>query len=192
MTVQTPPTNPVITPDPDPADALTVVQVQSNALVEPALIADDITARLDRLFDDGADPQVIQALADQTADLVDMSDALQGYLRTAIESARALRDQREQARQQLADLKTAMEDVNVSVPEIEALYASVEEMMLDWVWELSDENLREDIMANTGLTYPEAVKLLDILRGDGPSPDSPLWNELREWINFAQQEYMQQ
>lgn len=179
--------------DHTPEQTLLTVQQRLNALVDPAEIADDVEARLDRLFAEGADPGVIDAIADNTADLVDQAHVLQDNLRTTLETARALRDQREQARQALENLREAMRNVDTDVPEIEELYEAIEEINVSYMWDYIYESVYDQITQNTPLNWDEAVDLVTLVTEGGLGAgvledDHPLWRELREWLAFVKRE----
>jgi len=182
------PAQPINPADTEIDDALLVIQQRVSALVDPELIGDDISMRLDRLHADGADPGVLDALADNAADLIDQTNTLADHLRTAIHSARALREQRELARRALEDFKAAVRNVDTDVPEVEEMYEAIQELDMQWMWDATYEIIYDQITANTPLEWNEAVQLIDILTGDGPAPDDILWNELREWLAFVRTE----
>jgi len=173
---------------PDPAEHLAIVQRQVLDLADPADVVDQIAVGLDRLFDGGADPGVLNAIEDGARGLLEHARSLHDNAQTAIELARVLREQREAARKTLEDLKRAMDEVDRDVPEIDALADAIEEMSAEWMWEVQEEDLIWSIANNTPLTFMEAAHLYEVFTESGLANDHPLWNELREWLVAVRRE----
>ncbi len=86
-------------------------------------------------------------------------------------------------RKVLDDLKRAVDTVDLDVPEIEALFETVEEMVTEQTWEYIWEVQIDGVVSNTPLRWDEASRLVGILDGDHNLADGdPLWDALREWI----------
>jgi hypothetical protein len=167
-------------PSDELAHELALVSDQVRALADPAGAVDTIVVALDRLYAQGADDQALVAI----------TDASTQALRGAVELAQRIKAQRDQVQQTLADLKQAMGDVNLGVPEVEQLFEAVEEMMADDVWMYAIdslwENIMDDIATNTGFTYSEADDLIDLLRFCSLNVDHPAWSELHAWMARTQ------
>jgi sugar/nucleoside kinase (ribokinase family) len=174
----------VSTPTPELVDqevdrALAAVQQHVNDLADPRDSAGAIADALDRLYATGADADTVNTIHAHAVEMLETSQSLHQVVRTTLEMARALREQRERLRQAIAD-------VDVSVPEIEELVETIREETSEddywWLMDMFHENLTEDIVSNTGLSWQEAGQLTDIITGGALEEDHPLWDELREWL----------
>src|SRR5574342_429276 len=112
---------------------LTVVQEAVSTLANPIPILEDIEAELDVLNEEEADPEALNAIHTNAITLLDAQQRLAAAFMTTLELAKALKDQREQARQGLAELKQAIENADTDVPEIEQLWQMVEESNMEWL-----------------------------------------------------------
>lgn len=184
-------TPPVNAPDPDPEQtALVAIGRAANALIDPDVIVDAVGVQLDALASGGADPQRLDVIHDASRDLAEQAHTLHNQVRTALEIARSVREQREAARGKLDALRRAMDDIDLDVPEVEEMYQAVEEMTMDWAWEVAADNLHDEIVSNTPLDWREAGNLIDLINGDGPALDDPRWHELRDWLRHMRQEVL--
>jgi sugar/nucleoside kinase (ribokinase family) len=174
----------VSTPTPELVDqevdrALAAVQQHVNDLADPRDSAGAIADALDRLYATGADAGTVNTIHAHAVEMLETSQSLHQVVRTTLEMARALREQRERLRQAIAD-------VDISVPEIEELVETIrEETSEEEYWYLQDliqESFVDEIAMNTGLNWTEAGQLADILTGGVLEDDHPLWDELREWL----------
>jgi prefoldin subunit 5 len=175
----------VSTPSPDLVDqevdrALEAVQQHVNDLADPRDSAGAIADALDRLYATGADADTVNTIHTHAVEMLETSQSLHQVVRTTLEMARALREQRERLRQAIAD-------VDISVPEIEELVETIrEETSEEEYWYLQDlvqESFIDEIAMNTGLNWTEAGQLAGVLLSGGDlEDDHPLWDELREWL----------
>ena len=90
---------------------LAVVQEAVSVLANPIPVLEDIEAELDILNDEEADPEALNAIHQNAITLLDSQQRLATAFMTTLELAKALKDQREQARQTLAELQRAVDDV---------------------------------------------------------------------------------
>lgn len=117
---------------------------------------------------------------------------LDAHLTSAVSLAQTLRQQREGARAALDGLKTALDERDRDHPVIEQLLEDLEEeinegLMFD-LWDMTWDYVTERIFEETPLSYTQASRLLDILTGGELDHESPLWNEITEWIAFVDRE----
>lgn len=169
---------------------LAVVQEAVSVLANPIPVLEDIEAELDILNDEAADPDALNAIHNNAVTLLDSQQRLATAFMTTLELAKALKDQREQARQRLADLKEAIDNADTSVPEIESLWEMVEESNMEWLmYSFDDEWERpvEDLINTTPLDEDEAHSLINVLIGQDLPQDHYLWDELRDWIRRAEE-----
>ena len=159
--------------------ALAAVQQHVNTLADPRDSAGALADALDRLYATGADVDTVDTIHAHAVEMLETSQSLHQVVRTTLEMARALREQRERLRQAIAE-------GDISVPEIDELVETIrQETAEDEYWCLMDmfhENLTDDIAMNTGLSWQEAGQLTGILTGGVLEEDHPLWDELREWL----------
>jgi methylthioribose-1-phosphate isomerase len=176
--------------DTTPADELThelaLVSDQVRALADPTGAVDTIVVALDRLYAQGADDQALADIQTGGEQLLAITDASTQALRGAVELAQRIKQQRDQAEDALQRLRQAMDALDTDMPEIQALFESVEEMLMDETWEYIYDTLWETVydrvFSATPLDYRESVTLTDYLT-DGCLPlDHPLWDELRAWM----------
>lgn len=172
----------------DAGDDLLAIQQRVVALADPSALVDGVLADLDRLYQDGADPGVLNAIEDSTADLLAHARQLHDTVTATVELARTLRTQREEARQALDELRSAVRTVDTDVPEIEELYEAIEETTMEWLWDTIYEQIYDQIVINSPLHWNEAVDLISLLTEGELADDHPLWNEVREWLDAARRE----
>ncbi len=162
---------------------LAVVQEAVSVLANPIPVLEDIEAELDILNDGEADPGALNAIHENAITLLDSQQRLATAFMTTLELAKALKDQREQARQTLADLQRAVEECDVENPDIEALAESIREEQDEMLWYFFEEMLIDHLVDDTPLTYQEGNHFITVLReidaGD------VLIAELKEWIERA-------
>jgi DNA repair exonuclease SbcCD ATPase subunit len=163
---------------------LAVVQEAVSTLANPIPILEDIEAELDILNEEAADPEALNAIHTNAITLLDAQQRLATAFMTTLELAKALKDQREQARQTLAELKRAIEECDIENPDVEALAESIREEQDEMLWYTLDDMLADNIAQNSALTYVEANDLLCLLTGEIDT-DHYLWDELRDWMRRA-------
>ncbi len=166
---------------------LAVVQEAVSVLANPIPVLEDIEAELDMLNDEEADPEALNAIHENAITLLDSQQRLATAFMTTLELAKALKDQREQARQTLAELQRAIEECDTDNPDIDALVMSISEEQEEWIWYTLDDMQAENIAEESGLDYSEAYQMMNILTGGGLDTDHYLWGELRDWMRRAQE-----
>ena len=167
----------------DLAGELALVEQQARALGNPLPAVDAIVDDLNRLYDRGADLPTLQAIQANAGALLDAVQQSGQTLHAALDLAGRIKQQRDLTRQALDDLKRAIDTVDLDVPEIEALFETVEEMVTEQTWEYIWEVQIDGVVSNTPLSWDEASRLVGILDGDHNLTDGdPLWDALREWI----------
>jgi len=167
----------------DLAVELALVEQQARALGNPLPAVDAIVDDLNRLYDHGADLPTLQAIQANAGALLDAVQCSGQTLHAALDLAGRIKQQRDLTRQALDDLKRAVDTVDLDVPEIEALFETVEEMVTEQTWEYIWEVQIDGVVSNTPLSWDEASRLVGILDGDHNLADGdPLWDALREWI----------
>lgn len=171
--------------DPDPAVSLTVVAQQTINLPAPDRITDAIYAQLDALHADGADPGRLDDIAVAARDLTAQAEHLHDLVHNVLEAGRTIREQRDRARAALVDFKRAVSMIDTDVPEVEELYQAAEEVIWNFIEEQDKNHLLDAIVAHTGLDDDEAHALYRVLTGNGPAPDNPLWDEVRDWLRHV-------
>lgn len=169
---------------------LAVVQEAVSVLANPIPLLEDIENELDLLAGDEADPEALNAIHTNAVTLIDSQQRLATAFMTTLELAKALKDQREAARQTLADLKKSINDADMNVPEIEALWETIEEMVSEdnmyYMDEYAWDTITDQIANESPLDYSEAVRILNLLTGGNIIDDDHyLWDELRDWIRRA-------
>ena len=178
----------------DEAIALAALEQAANAVVDPTIAADVIVDGLNFLYDNGAEDQgvVLDDIQAQASALVTSVQQLDTHLKSAVSLAATLREQRESARQKLAELKTAIEDRDKGNPQIEMLIDDLEETIVEetqfYIWEAMWEHVIDRIFDETPLHYDKASRLLAVLTEGELAHDSPLWTELVEWLDFVERE----
>ena len=178
----------------DEAIALAALEQAANAVVDPTIAADVIVDGLNFLYDNGAEDQgvVLDDIQAQASALVTSVQQLDTHLKSAVSLAATLREQRESARQKLAELKTAIEDHDKGNPQIEMLIDDLEETIVEetqfYIWEAMWEHVIDRIFDETPLHYDKASRLLAVLTEGELAHDSPLWTELVEWLDFVERE----
>ena len=166
---------------------LAVVQEAVSVLANPIPVLEDIEAELDILNDEEADPEALNAIHNNAVTLLDSQQRLATAFMTTLEAlAKALKDQREAARKALDELKNAIDDVDLNVPEVERLATMIKEMQSeDQMWYFDDmawEHVEEGIVESSPLDYTEASGLLSMLTDGEIEHDHYLWDELRDWM----------
>ena len=168
---------------------LAVVQEAVSTLANPIPILEDIEAELDILNEEEADPEALNAIHTNAITLLDAQQRLATAFMTTLELAKALKDQREQARQGLAELKRAIEDADTDVPEIGSLWETVEEMVsedsMNYFFDMAWEHVAESIADSSPLDWDESQRILALLCDGGLEMDHYLWNDLRDWMRRA-------
>jgi hypothetical protein len=174
------------------AHELALVSDQVRALADPAGAVDTIVVALDRLYAQGADDQALADIQAGGEQLLTITDASTQALRGAVELAQRIKQQRDQAEDALKRLRQAMDEIDTDMPEIQAMFESVEEMLMDETWAYIFDTLYEvvydNVFSNTGLDYAEAVTLIELLTDYSIREDHPLWDELRTWMAKVQRE----
>jgi hypothetical protein len=174
---------------------LAVVQEAVSTLANPIPILEDIEAELDILAGEEADPEALDAIHNNAITLLDSQQRLATAFMTTLELAKALKDQREQARQGLAELKQAIDDADRDVPEVESLWQTIEEIISEenemYLWDMMYEVIDDQIAFGSGLSHTEAAALTNLLTGGCFEDDHPLWDELRDWIRRAEKASME-
>ncbi len=166
---------------------LATVQEAVSVLANPIPVLEDIEAELDILNEEEADPEALNAIHENAITLLDSQQRLVTAFMTTMELAKALKDQREQTRQTLANLQRAVEECDTENPDIDALVMSIQEEQDEFLWYTLDDMQAENIAEESGLDYPEAYQMMNILTGGGLDTDHYLWDELRDWIRRAQE-----
>ena len=167
----------------DLASELALVEQQARALGNPLPAVDAIVDDLNQLYDHGADLPTLQAIQANAGALLGAVQSSGQTLHAALDLAGRIKQQRDLTRQALDDLKRAVDTVDLDVPEIEALFETVEEMVTEQTWEYVWEVQIDGVVSNTPLSWDEASRLIGILDGDHNLTDGdPLWDALREWI----------
>ncbi len=170
---------------------LAVVQEAVSVLANPIPVLEDIEAELDILNDEEADPEALNAIHENAITLLDSQQRLATAFMTTLELAKALKEQREQARQGLDELKQAISSADLNVPEIEGLWETIEEMVSedsmnyfdDYAWDSMIDRIAEE----TPLDYRESYQLLNLLTGEQIEENHYLWDELRDWMRRAEE-----
>jgi hypothetical protein len=168
--------------------ALTTLEARASALADPSAAIDTIVNALDYLDESGADPAALDEIHASAEELVESIQALDNISKDSVDLAKSLRQQREEARQALAELKEAIESADTSVPEIEMLWSAVEESNMEWLmYSLFDEweRIVDELINVTPLDEDEARSLISVLASEDLPADSPLWDDLRDWIARA-------
>lgn len=172
---------------PDYSAQLATVEMQVNALANTDQVVEQMAGALDYLYETGADTSAIQVVSDNASQLLEANQQLDQALKSVAEIARTIQQQRDVTRQALGNLKAAIEDADMSVPEIASLYDELSEMaqedaetyILEIMWEIVVNNITD----NTSLSYSEAIELTDLITGGLIEEDHPIWQELRSWIS---------
>ena len=171
---------------------LTTLEQQAAQVPSVQHAAEDISAELDYLQDVGADARALDVIHNSAADLFDASQQLGQAFGTAISLAQRIKQQRDAASEALSDLKQAVADADVSVPEIGRMFESIEEMMVEttqyWMMDMQWEMLVDELINVSSLSEDEASYLANVLLGQEAIPDDhPLWDDLRQWIVRAKE-----
>jgi predicted nuclease with TOPRIM domain len=178
------------TPADELAHELALVADQVRALADPTGAVDTIVIGLDRLYSQGADTDALADIQTGGEALLAIIDASTQALRSAVELAQRIQQQRDQAEEALQRLRQAMDELNTDMPEIQAMFESVEEMLMDETWTYIFDTLYEvvydNVFSNTGLDYNESVTLIELLTDYTIREDHPLWDELRAWMAKVQ------
>jgi hypothetical protein len=180
---------PVTLPADDLDSRLAVIQEAANNLINPALLVEDIENELDILAEEQADPEAINAIHTNAITLFDAQERLTTAFATTMEVAQTLKQQREDARTALADLKRSIAEANIDVPEIEDLWTTIEEMVSDdqmlYFDDMAREHIIERIWDASPLDYSESNRIVDLLTGNEIETDHYLWDDLRDWMRRA-------
>ncbi len=164
---------------------LAVLEETVHNLAIPVQSAELIADALNFLAEHGADDKaaVLNDIYDATSAMLQTAQQLDQGFRASLNIAKTLRQQREDARQALADLKEAIDTCDVENPEIEALAESIREEQDEMLWYFFEEMLIDHLVDDTPLTYQEGSRFIQALReidaGD------VLIAELKEWIERA-------
>jgi hypothetical protein len=168
---------------------LITVERAVNDLVDTGFVVEDIENELDILTEDDADPEAVGAIHSHVITLLDAQERLNSAFKTAMELARALKDQREQARGALDELKEAVRNADQNVPEVEDLYTTIEEMIAEeqmyYFDDVSWEVVQESIADSSPLSHAEVSHLLALLNSGDIEERHYLWDELRDWMRRA-------
>jgi len=174
--------------DGEPEDQLTLLDHEVTDLIDPGNFVRLIDLELDELWNQGADKDAINAISSNTVALLESAQKLNASFRASMDIAQKLREQREAARIELAELKTALDEVDLSIPAIEALVEGIEEEAVEtaemFAMEMMWDHYIDRITDETPLTYSEALSLMSRLTDDAGDIDVDhyLWDELKDWM----------
>lgn len=167
---------------------LTLFEQRLTSMIRPDVAVDEINQSLADLYDDGADPEALTGVQDQVFNLLQQARVLLETASATHEIARTIKDQRDQMIEDLAEMKRAIRQVDTSVPEIDLMYQEIEEMSMEWAFDVTMDNIEEEIAGNTPLSWEEAGTIVEAFINGELDADSPLWPELRTWLASAAQE----
>lgn len=173
----------------DDSAALATLEQVANGIIDPTIQGDVIIQGLNFIYANGGDHlgPVLDDIQISTDTLIGTIGQLGSHLKAAATLAATWREQREAARQQLDDLKTAIAEQDSTNPEIADLIMCIEESINEesmcYYWEMAWEYVIERIGDSSPLSFSQVNRLMDILTGDELPHNSPRWNELNEWID---------
>jgi hypothetical protein len=170
---------------------LDAIQDRVLSLPNPDDLGIEIAIRLRKLYDAGADPATVEDIHAGASDLVNIIDDQFAAFKSALEIAYTIHQQREKVREELAKLRQAIDDTDRTHPDLEALFEDLEMQIneeayisvMEMMWDIE----LDCIAQNTPLDWPEAGTLICIINGEVLPDDSPLWDELRDWLDRAEQ-----
>jgi hypothetical protein len=167
---------------------LAVLEETVRHLPVPTQAAELIADALNFLAENGAGHQaaVLDDVYDATSTMLQTAQQLDQGFRASLNIAKTLRQQREDARQALADLKKALDEADLNNDDVAQLWEAAEECFNEeqmwYIWDVMYEEVTERIWNSTPLSFEESRDLLNALTEEWIDSEHYLWNDLRDWL----------
>lgn len=159
-----------------------------STMADPIARADDISYLLDALYDEGADAGVLEEVQVNVGALASMIQQYAQVTESLKALAEKIRDQRDTVRKEFDELREAVENFDQSHPAVESLYEYVEMAAFEFLQMAFYEDFSNIVFDITPLEYTEIATLINLFtdRDETVPQDSPLWDELRSWLDRAE------
>lgn len=169
-----------------PEHRLAVIQAQASNLADTNAAMMEIAACLETIEDEHPDTTpILDDLYDAAGDLVNVNNSLRQTVDAATTLAAQFRQQREAAIKKQQDLRQKIESCDIEDPSIQRLAEMIEEEQLESIYYAFDDMVYGAIGGNAPLDFGQCVNLWSVLISDELPHDSPLWEDLKAWIETA-------
>lgn len=172
---------------------LALLEETMRSLPVPAHAAEIISDGLNFLYENGADDkaEVLEDIHRAASAMLQTTQQINQGFGAALHIAKSLREQREEARQALSDLRKALDQIDLDHEDVAAVWEAAEECFnedqLWYIFDLMYEEVAERIYGSSPLLLTEAHELLDVLTGGRLDEGHYLWDELRGWMRRARE-----